>query len=126
MSVAVKPGTFPTQLRREIEHLTMRKGCVGVTELLSWRESTFDVQLAFPLYREDLLMHVRRGGFHGQRYALANTCMQMLTGLSHMHDLNILHRDIKPANIMLSAIGDAGQFRALISDLGSSVRMIQD
>ena len=114
---------LPTQIRMEIEHLAMLKGYDGVMQLLSWSEGIFDVQLVFQLYEEDLHTHIRRGGFHGQPGKFTRMCKQLLTGLSHIHGVKILHRDIKPANMMVSAVGDSGEQRAAISDLGSSIMM---
>ena len=122
-SAEVHQAILPTQLRREIDHLTMLRGYDGVIQLLSWTEGMFDVQLVLQLYEEDLRTHIRRGGFHGRPGSLARTCKQLLTGLSHIHGLKILHRDIKPANVMMSATGDIGEYRAVISDLGSSIKM---
>ncbi|GAB97595.1 hypothetical protein BJY21_002354 [Kineosphaera limosa] len=46
----------------------------------------------------------------------AQICLDLLTGLSTLHDLGILHRDIKPANVLLRA------GRAVVSDFGLAAR----
>ena len=39
-----------------------------------------------------------------------------------MHSLQIIHRDLKPNN-MLAALGADGSYNAVISDLGSSIKL---
>ena len=41
-----------------------------------------------------------------------------MSGLSHLHKLNIVHRDIKPHNVLLSQPDLDGHVRVLISDFG--------
>lgn len=43
---------------------------------------------------------------------------QAISGLMHLHSLNIVHRDIKPQNILLSLPDNKKQVRAMISDFG--------
>ena len=45
---------------------------------------------------------------------------QILSGLSHLHDNNVIHRDLKCANILVSSEGIVK-----LSDFGAS-RRIQD
>ncbi|XP_029433055.1 serine/threonine-protein kinase/endoribonuclease IRE2 [Rhinatrema bivittatum] len=43
---------------------------------------------------------------------------QTMSGLAHLHSLNIVHRDIKPCNILISLPNSCGRVRAVISDFG--------
>ncbi|XP_045214288.2 serine/threonine-protein kinase/endoribonuclease IRE1-like [Mercenaria mercenaria] len=43
---------------------------------------------------------------------------QAMSGLAHLHSLDIVHRDIKPQNVLISQPDSRGQVRAMISDFG--------
>lgn len=43
---------------------------------------------------------------------------QALSGLNHLHVLNIVHRDIKPHNVLISYPNAHGEVKAMISDFG--------
>ncbi|XP_020626094.1 serine/threonine-protein kinase/endoribonuclease IRE1-like [Orbicella faveolata] len=43
---------------------------------------------------------------------------QAMSGLSHLHSLNIVHRDIKPHNVLISKRSASGEVKAMISDFG--------
>ncbi|CAH1794461.1 unnamed protein product [Owenia fusiformis] len=43
---------------------------------------------------------------------------QAMSGLAHLHSLNIVHRDIKPHNVLISKPDNRGNIRAMISDFG--------
>ncbi|ESO84211.1 hypothetical protein LOTGIDRAFT_108604, partial [Lottia gigantea] len=43
---------------------------------------------------------------------------QAMSGLAHLHSLDIVHRDIKPQNVLLSYPNSKGEVRAMISDFG--------
>ena len=115
--------------RREIDLLTMVAGSPGIIELLSWTEGLFDVHLAFPLYTEDLHSYTRRGALKvvqpGRSDEMPSICKQLLSGLSRLHELQILHRDVKPLNMLvhLSAVGDVEQTRAVLADLGGAIQI---
>ena len=47
----------------ELDHLCALKGKDGIAQLLSFTETTFDMQLVFPLYDEDLHAALTRGLF---------------------------------------------------------------
>ena len=118
--------------RREIALLTMVAGSPGIVELLSWSEGLFDVHLAFRVYTEDLQRYTQRGALKvvepGRSDELPSICKQLLTGLSRLHELQILHRDVKPLNMLvhMSAVGDVGgvkSTRAVLADLGGACQM---
>ncbi|XP_069123226.1 serine/threonine-protein kinase/endoribonuclease IRE1-like [Argopecten irradians] len=43
---------------------------------------------------------------------------QAMSGIAHLHSLDIVHRDIKPHNVLLSQPNAKGEVRAMISDFG--------
>lgn len=43
---------------------------------------------------------------------------QAMSGLTHLHSLNIVHRDIKPHNVLISKRSVSGEVKAMISDFG--------
>lgn len=43
---------------------------------------------------------------------------QAMSGLAHLHSLNIVHRDIKPHNVLISKRTVSGEVKAMISDFG--------
>ncbi|GAB1607689.1 serine/threonine-protein kinase/endoribonuclease IRE1-like, partial [Argonauta hians] len=43
---------------------------------------------------------------------------QAMSGIQHLHSLNIVHRDIKPQNVLLSVSGNQKEPTAMISDFG--------
>lgn len=43
---------------------------------------------------------------------------QAMSGIAHLHFLDIVHRDIKPHNVLLSQPNAKGEVRAMISDFG--------
>ncbi|KAK7507901.1 hypothetical protein BaRGS_00000866, partial [Batillaria attramentaria] len=43
---------------------------------------------------------------------------QAISGIAHLHSLDIVHRDVKPQNVLLSMPDNKGQVRAMISDFG--------
>ena len=47
------------------------------------------------------------------------SAVELLGGLQHMHDRNILHRDVKPANIFLT---EAGTVRTLFIPRQNALR----
>ena len=47
----------------ELDHLCALKGKDGIAQLLSFTETTFDMQFVFPLYHEDLHDALTRGLF---------------------------------------------------------------
>lgn len=124
------------EIRRELDHL---KECVGASkglvDLLSWTETTFDVQLVFPFFKEDVFTALRRGAFKAaptknDEDCLPGICKQLLEGLCVLHAHRIVHRDLKPGNILLetAAVGatQTAAVGAKIADFGSSIKCDMD
>ena len=110
-------------LQKEIDNLRAIKGGEGVVQLLDVIETTFDLQLVFPFYEEDGNHAASRGAFERACGYMVPTCKQLLAGLQFMHSRRILHRDIKPGNILLLRSADGESPKAVLSDLGSSIRV---
>ena len=115
-------STMPLSLSNELDALVKLQGHSGIVELLSWTETTFDVQFVFPLYKENAFAFLKRGLFRkqsGQPDLLRSVIKQLLRAIGHVHSRHILHRDLKPPNFLL-ADGSAGEVNVVISDFGSS------
>lgn len=54
---------------------------------------------------------------------MLNLMRDVVSGLSHLHDLGIIHRDLKPQNILISA---GNGLCAKLSDMGISKRLAND
>ena len=85
-------------------------------------ETTFDVQMVFPFYQEDVSLAIERGLFRLQRGRddrVALACGQLLDAISFVHSKSIVHRDIKPSNMFVAAVGtEATQdFTVVLGDL---------
>ena len=99
----------------------------GIVKLLSWMETTFDVQMVSLSYQEDVSLAIERGlsrlqSWRCDRVELA--CGQLLDAISYVHSKSIVHRDIKPSNMFLVAVGaDANQdFTVALGNFGSSTK----
>ena len=111
----------PVAVPAELKNLCALNGCANIVELLSWTETTFDLQLVFPRYAEDAFAALQRGHFKVHLDGcdpLKTTSKELLVGLSHMHAMQIIHRDLKPSNMLMKTNG--GMLLAtVIADLGS-------
>ena len=98
-----------------------------IVPLLSWMETTFDVQMVFPSYQKDVSLAIERGLFRlqrGRRDRVELACGQLLDAISYVHSKSIVHRDIKPSNMFLAAVGaDTNQdFTVALGDFGASTQ----
>ena len=124
-------AAMSSHVRREIELLTMTAGSPGIVEFLSWTEGILDVQLVFPFYTENLHSYTERGALKftsavgDKSDQMPSICKQLFTGLTRLHDLQILHRDVKPSNMLInvSAVGGVEQAKVVIADLGSAIHV---
>ncbi|ESN90088.1 hypothetical protein HELRODRAFT_116619 [Helobdella robusta] len=55
---------------------------------------------------------------------LRDVLKQMLSGIAHLHSLNIVHRDVKPQNVLLSCPTPSTKYRAMISDFGLCKKLL--
>ena len=113
-------------VQREIAALITLCGQKEILQLMSWTETTFDVQLVFSWYPEDVHAAIVRGLFNEKmdlEDSMPYMCRQLVDGLTYMHRVQIIHRDIKPRNMLLAAVGAATEWRVVIADLGSSIKM---
>jgi serine/threonine protein kinase len=60
---------------------------------------------------DELISPARRGGRPLPERMTLNIAGELLGGLHHMHERNILHRDVKPANIFLTEGDTVGFYR---------------
>jgi serine/threonine protein kinase len=56
--------------------------------------------------------------------SLGYVFVQMLSGISHCHSVNVMHRDIKPDNFLVS--GEAGKLVVKLADFGLSAFIVKD
>ena len=123
--IDTEQGPLPKPIEREVSILKELKH-KGVPKLLSWTETTFDVQLVFPLYKEDVLAAIKRGAFRlaplRRGDCLPAVCEQLLDAVRYMHGLRIIHRDLKPKNMLVAAVGAKKPLTVLIADPGSAIQ----
>ncbi|XP_030067185.1 serine/threonine-protein kinase/endoribonuclease IRE2 isoform X2 [Microcaecilia unicolor] len=74
--------------------------------------------IATELCAATLQEYVEKPPEDGPRLDAISLLYQTMSGLAHLHSLNIVHRDIKPCNILISLPNSCGTVRAVISDFG--------
>ncbi|KAJ3304658.1 bifunctional endoribonuclease/protein kinase ire1 [Kappamyces sp. JEL0829] len=74
---------------------------------------------------QDLISRKDIPELHAVRSSLSQKLMfrQIISGIAHLHALNIVHRDIKPQNILISHTKKLQLPRMLISDFGLGKRL---
>lgn len=97
--------------------------------LVRVRGTGFDEELGVPFLVMDLMRGVDLRRFLEERgplspLAAAAIGLQVLEGLSFLHQKNLVHRDIKPANLFLEELGT--EVRAVLCDLGIAKQVEQD
>ncbi|XP_065065505.1 serine/threonine-protein kinase/endoribonuclease IRE1-like [Rhopilema esculentum] len=74
--------------------------------------------IALELCDATLQEYVTDANFERNGLQPVDLLYQALSGLAHLHSLNIVHRDIKPHNVLISKPNAHGVVKAMISDFG--------
>lgn len=115
--------------KKMIKKKHAEKLCLAERKILAMISSPFVVCLKYAFQTPDelfLVLDLRTGGdlsFHLNRSRFTETqvrywAAQILLGLQHLHEKNIVYRDLKPENILLDENGNCS-----ISDLGLAVEV---
>ncbi|DAZ93205.1 TPA: hypothetical protein N0F65_011746, partial [Lagenidium giganteum] len=115
--------------KKMIKKKHAEKLCVAERKILSMISSPFVVCLKYAFQTPEelfLVLDLRTGGdlsFHLNRCRFTEAqvrfwAAQILLGLQHLHEKNIVYRDLKPENILLDERGNCS-----ISDLGLAVEV---
>lgn len=115
--------------KKMIKKKHAEKLCLAERKILSMIASPFVVCLKYAFQSSDelfLVLDLRTGGdlsFHLNRsrfteHQVRFWAAQILLGLQHLHEKNIVYRDLKPENILLDEKGNC-----CISDLGLAVEV---
>lgn len=115
--------------KKMIKKKHAEKLCLAERQILAMISSPFVVCLKYAFQTPDelfLVLDLRTGGdlsFHLNRSRFTENqvrywAAQILLGLQHLHEKNIVYRDLKPENILLDEKGNCS-----ISDLGLAVEV---
>ncbi|KAI9906385.1 hypothetical protein PsorP6_002798 [Peronosclerospora sorghi] len=115
--------------KKMIKKKRAEKLCLAERKVLAMISSPFVVCLKYSFQTPDelfLVLDLRTGGdlsYHLNRARFSETqvrfwAAQILLGLQHLHEKNIVYRDLKPENILLDEKGNCS-----ISDLGLAVEV---
>lgn len=74
--------------------------------------------IALELCKATLQEYVEDPTFERHGLTPVTVLNQAMSGLAHLHSLNIVHRDIKPHNVLISKRTVSGEVKAMISDFG--------
>ncbi|XP_065660136.1 serine/threonine-protein kinase/endoribonuclease IRE1 isoform X2 [Hydra vulgaris] len=74
--------------------------------------------IALELCQATLQEYVHVSTFEKKGLTPSDVLFQTLSGIAHLHSLNIVHRDIKPHNVLISYPNASGVIKAMISDFG--------
>ncbi|CAI5722035.1 unnamed protein product [Peronospora farinosa] len=113
--------------KKMIKKKHAEKLCLAERKILAMVSSPFVVCLKYAFQTPEelfLVLDLRTGGdlaFHLNRVRFSETqvrflAAQILLGLQHLHEKNIVYRDLKPENILLDEKGNCS-----LSDLGLAV-----
>ncbi|KAG1692141.1 hypothetical protein DVH05_025761 [Phytophthora capsici] len=115
--------------KKMIKKKHAEKLCLAERKILAMISSPFVVCLKYSFQTPEelfLVLDLRTGGdlsFHLNRARFSETqvrfwAAQILLGIQHLHDKNIVYRDLKPENILLDEKGNCS-----LSDLGLAVEV---
>ncbi|KAL4102408.1 hypothetical protein PRIC1_006153 [Phytophthora ramorum] len=115
--------------KKMIKKKHAEKLCLAERKILAMISSPFVVCLKYSFQTTEelfLVLDLRTGGdlsFHLNRARFSETqvrfwAAQILLGIQHLHEKNIVYRDLKPENILLDEKGNCS-----ISDLGLAVEV---
>ncbi|GLD92346.1 hypothetical protein PINS_up000879 [Pythium insidiosum] len=115
--------------KKMIKKKHAEKLCIAERKILAMISSPFVVCLKYAFQTTEelfLVLDLRTGGdlsFHLNRCRFTESqvrfwAAQILLGLQHLHEKNIVYRDLKPENILLDEKGNCS-----ISDLGLAVEV---
>ncbi|ETP30808.1 AGC/GRK/BARK protein kinase [Phytophthora nicotianae P10297] len=115
--------------KKMIKKKHAEKLCLAERKVLAMISSPFVVCLKYSFQTPEelfLVLDLRTGGdlsFHLNRARFSETqvrfwAAQILLGIQHLHEKNIVYRDLKPENILLDEKGNCS-----ISDLGLAVEV---
>ncbi|ETI32802.1 AGC/GRK/BARK protein kinase [Phytophthora nicotianae CJ01A1] len=115
--------------KKMIKKKHAEKLCLAERKILAMISSPFVVCLKYSFQTPEelfLVLDLRTGGdlsFHLNRARFSETqvrfwAAQILLGIQHLHEKNIVYRDLKPENILLDEKGNCS-----ISDLGLAVEV---
>ncbi|POM62842.1 AGC/GRK/BARK protein Kinase [Phytophthora palmivora] len=115
--------------KKMIKKKHAEKLCLAERKILAMISSPFVVCLKYSFQTPEelfLVLDLRTGGdlsFHLNRSRFSETqvrfwAAQILLGIQHLHEKNIVYRDLKPENILLDEKGNCS-----ISDLGLAVEV---
>src|SRR5690606_6807121 len=117
--VAVKEliSHFPDDLarfRREV-HIQSQLHHPGIVPILIFELDTNTPWFAMPLAQSNLDREM--GRLYADRALLRRVFRQILDGMEHAHDHQVIHRDLKPENLLWYE-DDAGEISVKIADFG--------
>ncbi|KAL7691871.1 putative cGMP-dependent kinase, protein kinase-like domain superfamily, RGS [Plasmopara halstedii] len=115
--------------KKMIKKKRAEKLCLAERKILAMLSSPFVVCLKYSFQTPEelfLVLDLKTGGdlsFHLNRARFSETqvrfwAAQILLGIQHLHEKNIVYRDLKPENILLDEKGNCS-----ISDLGLAVEV---
>lgn len=103
---------------REVELLRESDEHANVIRYFCTEEDKQFRYIALELCQATLQDYVQEPGTYQVALEPTQVLYQALSGLFHLHSLNIVHRDIKPHNVLISYPNPYGEVKAMISDFG--------
>lgn len=107
----------------EVKLLKSLKFSLYIVNILAYGKETITSYIVFEKYERSLYEHLFEGHMEGE-VEMDRIVRDISTGIMHLHSMNVVHRNICLNNILLKREVSAHniQYRAVISELGNSVR----